>query len=179
MGPVAGTPVRSFHLGRETLASLGSPPGNHPRAADRRHALAEAVPPFAHQPARLIGPFHRLRSIPGRRPQSLAGPHHAPCSSSSHGCRGTPATAPSIELAAYRGAAGASQSQLGLPTSRRPPTRLQQSWHLRRGYRNPVNTVDQCQKINLRHAKLSTIKKAGNGRRCGQCEDVDGRPDGG
>jgi hypothetical protein len=56
---------------------------DHPRAADRRHALAEAMPPFAHQPARLIGPFHRLRSISGRRLQSLAGPHHGTDSSSS------------------------------------------------------------------------------------------------
>jgi len=53
MKPTTGTPARGFHLSREPLAPFGSPAGNHPRAADRRHAFAETMPPLTHQPARL------------------------------------------------------------------------------------------------------------------------------
>src|SRR6202050_1341703 len=44
--------------GTEPLAPLRAAIGEHSAAALCRHARAEAVPPFAHQFARLIGPFH-------------------------------------------------------------------------------------------------------------------------
>ena len=43
---------------RQALAALGAPPGHDRAAARGRHALAEPMPPLAHEPARLIGPFH-------------------------------------------------------------------------------------------------------------------------
>jgi len=44
--------------GTEPLAPLRAAIGEHSAAALCRHARAEAMPPFAHQFARLIGPFH-------------------------------------------------------------------------------------------------------------------------
>lgn len=60
--------------GRQALATLGAAVGHDAAAADGRHAGPEAVAPFAHEFARLIGPFHRYDSVvptpaPGRRNQ--------------------------------------------------------------------------------------------------------------
>ena len=44
--------------GTEPLAPMRAAISEHFAAAPCRHARAEAMPPFAHQFARLIGPFH-------------------------------------------------------------------------------------------------------------------------
>lgn len=139
MEPAAGILVRSFHLCGEALAPFGPPPGDHPRAANRRHTLAEAMPPLAHQPARLIGPFHRLRSISGRRLQSLCRiaiqAPIAPCPTVTAG----PGHGASIEWAAYRGAAEASQSQPPPMTSRRSIAR-----HVSSVANRPITQFQRC-----------------------------------
>src|SRR5580704_6176116 len=56
----------------EPLAALRAPGRQHPAAALGRHAGAKAVTAFAHQFARLVGPFHGidLRARPVHRKRS-------------------------------------------------------------------------------------------------------------
>jgi hypothetical protein len=53
--------------GTEPLAPMRTALSEHFAAALRRHARAEAMPAFAHQFARLIGPFHGVFSAARQR----------------------------------------------------------------------------------------------------------------
>ena len=69
--------------GTETLASMCAAGCDDPAAALRCHAGAKTVAAFAHQLARLIGPFHRSFSAGangnGRRQRAAPGPfRHSP-----------------------------------------------------------------------------------------------------
>ena len=54
-------------LCRKPLAALGPAAGDDANATNSRHTLAEAVAALAHEAAWLIGPFHVIVSILGRR----------------------------------------------------------------------------------------------------------------
>jgi hypothetical protein len=64
VGPLACVALAMRHpslpaaSSREALATLRAPPCHHPPTACGRHALAETMPALAHEPARLVGPFH-------------------------------------------------------------------------------------------------------------------------
>lgn len=59
------TPKRSR---RQALATLRTTPGQDPHATGRLHALAKAMPTFAHEAAGLIRTFHvRLRALTATR----------------------------------------------------------------------------------------------------------------
>ena len=58
---------RHTSLGRQTLAALGTSPGDDLRPSRRRHALAEAVAALSDELAWLIGAFHRENSVAGRQ----------------------------------------------------------------------------------------------------------------
>ena len=64
--------------GRKPLAPLGPAARQHACTTDRRHPLAESVAALAHEPARLIGPFHVSLSVTTRalRPRGRCRPCH-------------------------------------------------------------------------------------------------------
>jgi hypothetical protein len=68
-GEEIGSPSQPFHgsltSGTESLASTGAARRDHSATALLCHPSAEAVAAFAHQFARLIGPFHGCSPLIG------------------------------------------------------------------------------------------------------------------
>jgi hypothetical protein len=84
--------LQPARLRRQPLAALGAPPRYHPAPARGRHALAKPVPALAHEPARLVGPFHPGVSVSTR--PAPTGARRRP--TQDPGCGFAPSTPPAL-----------------------------------------------------------------------------------